>query len=197
MNKKLFVWLCVIGGVLWGIKPIYDGLVIGRKMNTGYIPSDPTDYIKFIFPFLCLGALFIIGTYYKKVVRSSVIVLTLGVILSGLFHFSEIYLYGSNLPFGLLFLFSGTILLLMGALMMYIQLRKIKSRNRLLSLSVFILFLDNLLLVVLAFLSEAIEQKVLEPFMFTQMIVVGWIWAVIGLSLLKLEQITNEQKTGM
>jgi len=47
--KKLYAVLCVIGGLLWGLKPGYDWLVNGREINTGYTPSDWI-IVNFCFP---------------------------------------------------------------------------------------------------------------------------------------------------
>lgn len=58
--KKMLAWLCLIGGLLWGAKPVYDWVVLGRKINTGYKVFDWTDYIKFAFPLLCLGGILIL-----------------------------------------------------------------------------------------------------------------------------------------
>lgn len=190
MNKRL-AWLCIIGGILWGVKPIYDALVNGREMNTGYTPTDPTDYIKFIFPLLCLGALRIIYNAYKKNVRNSVLILSVAVILTGLFHFFEIYFYDSSLPFGFIFLFFGLLGMIVGSLYLFIQLRKVKGTTNLLALAVFVLFLDNFLLVVLAFLMELLPVTISDPIMATLMISVGFIWALIGVALLKEEKDTS------
>lgn len=190
MNKRL-AGLCIIGGILWGVKPIYDALVNGREMNTGYTPTDPTDYIKFIFPLLCLGALRIIYNAYKKNVRNSVLILSVAVILTGLFHFFEIYFYDSSLPFGFIFLFFGLLGMIAGSLYLFIQLRKVKGTTNLLALAVFVLFLDNFLLVVLAFLMELLPVTISDPIMATLMISVGFIWALIGVGLLKEEKDTS------
>lgn len=190
MNKRM-AWLCLIGGILWGVKPIYDALVNGREINTGYIPVDPTDYIKFIFPFLCLSGLLVIYSRYKKKVRNSVIVLFIAVVFNGLFHFFEIYFYDSDLPFGFIFLFFGMFAMIAGSLYLFIQLRKIKGMSGFLTLPVFILFLSNFLLVVLAFLMELLPVTIPDLIMATLMISVGFIWAWIGMALLKVGELES------
>jgi hypothetical protein len=186
--KKTMAWVCVIGGLLWGLKPIYDAQVNGRKLNTGYIPSDPTDYIKFIFPLLCLGGLMKIYFVYKRNVRNSVMILLVAVILSGLFHFTEIYFYDSGLPFGFIFLFFSTISMIIGAMYLVLQLRRMKdSTTSLLVWCIFFLFLDNFLLVVLAFFTELLPVEMTNPIMAVLMVSIGFIWALIGMALLKVE----------
>lgn len=184
--SKMLGWLCVIGGLLWGVKPIYDAIVNGRKVNTGYIPSDPTDYISFIFPLLCLGGLLVVHTRYKKEVRSSISILVAAVILSGLFHFSEIYFYGSGLPFGFIFLFTGTTCMIIGSIYLFFQLRKMKGKSSFLSWTAFVLFLDNLLLVILAFLTELLPEEITNPIMVILLVSIGFIWAAFGWATLKL-----------
>lgn len=182
MNKILAL-LCVIGGVLWGVKPIYDMLFNGRRMNTGYTPSDPTDYIKFIFPLLCLAGLVVMKSLYQKQVRNSVIILYVAVILTGLFHFFEIYFHDSDLPFGFIFLFFGTVGLIIGSLTMFIQLRK--RASRFLVWSVFLIFLNNFLIIILSLLTEVLPTEFTDPVLASLMISIGFIWALVGVAILK------------
>lgn len=192
MNKRLG-WLCVIGGLLWGVKPIYDVLFNGRKMNEGYTPSDPTDYIAFLFPLLCIGGLMAVYSHYKKEVRNSVICLYAAVLLSALFHFFEIYFYDSELPFGFIFLFTGIFCMLIGSLYLFFQLRKIKPAACLLMWTAFLLFLDNLLLVVTAFLTEVLPEKITNPTSAALFILIGFIWAVFGLAVVKAGKLEQKQ----
>lgn len=186
--QKVLGWFCVIGGLLWGIKPLYDALVNGRRLNQGYIPSDPTDYISFIFPLLCISGLLAIYSLYKKEVRSSVIILITSIILSALFNFSEIYLYGSELPFGLLFLFTGTICMIIGSFYLYLQFKKARVTKNLLSWTSIVLFIDNILLVVLAFLSGVLPKDINDPLMAFLLVSVGFIWAIFGIATLRLDK---------
>lgn len=187
--NKILGWLCVIGGFFWGVKPIYDALVNGRRMNQGYIPSDPTDYFSFIFPLFCIGGLMVVYSLYKKEVRNSVIILITAVTLSVLFHFFEIYFYDSELPFGFIFLFTGTIFMIIGSIYLFFQLRKISGKTNLLSWTAIALFLDNCLLVVLAFLTKVLPEDITNPIMVILMVSVGPIWAIFGLATLKLEEL--------
>lgn len=186
--KKTLGWFCIIGGFLWGVKPIYDSIFNGRRMNQGYIPSDPSDYISFIFPLLCIGGLLVVYSRYKKEVRNSVIILITAVILSGLFHFSEIYFYGSALPFGFIFMFTGILCMIIGSIYLFFQLKKVRGKTSLLSWTAIVLFLDNFLLIVLAFLTEVLPEQITNPIMAILMVSVGFIWSVFGLAALMLEK---------
>ncbi|HWL24507.1 MAG TPA: hypothetical protein VNR38_12305 [Ureibacillus sp.] len=186
--QKVLGWFCVIGGLLWGIKPLYDALVNGRRLNQGYIPSDPTDYISFIFPLLCISGLLVIYKLYKSAVKGSVIILIVSIVLSAAFSFFEIYFYGSGLPFGLIFLFTGTISMTIGSLYLYLQLKKAMATRDILSLTSLVLFIDNLLIIVLGFLSEVLPKEINDPLMLILMIFVGFIWAVFGFWTLKLDK---------
>lgn len=194
--KKILGLFCVIGGFLWGLKPIYDAIFNGRRMNQGYIPSDLTDYISFIFPFLCIGGLMVVYSHYKKEVRNSVMILIAAVILSGLFHFSEVYFYGSDIPFGFIFMFTGTICMIIGSIYLFFQLKKVRGITSFLSWTAIALFLDNFLLIVLAFLTEVLPEQITNPIMAILMVSVGFIWSVLGLDALMLEkQNTNKTQT--
>lgn len=173
-------WLCVIGGMLWGLKPVYDWLVLGRKVNTGYMASDFTDWIKFLFPLLCLGGLYVLYALYKEKVRKSTIILAAALFLNGLFHFFEIYFTGSGIPFGLLFMFSGTLLLLVGAGFLVIQLHGSKDIPRSLARLAETLFAVTLLFCLLPFVSESLPEALLTPVMVALMLLVGFIWAAMG-----------------
>ena len=85
----------------------YDWLGLGRVINRAYPPSDPTDYIEFIIPLLCLGGLYRVTRSYKELLGKAPLMVSVGLILTGAFHFSEAYLIDSNIPFGLIFLFIG------------------------------------------------------------------------------------------
>ncbi|KAA9022039.1 hypothetical protein [Niallia endozanthoxylica] len=195
MQKIILGWLCVISGLLWGVKPIYDVLFNGRRVNQGYTPSGPTDYIFFLFPLLCIGGLVVIYSLYKREVRNSVVILSAAVILSALFHFFEIYFYGFNLPFGFIFLFTGTICMMIGSIYLFRQLRTIILTANVLSWTAIALFLDNLLLIVLTFLTEALPEKITNPILAILMVSIGFIWAMFGLAVLKLRETREPSET--
>jgi hypothetical protein len=184
--KKLAAWSCLVGGLLWGMKPLYDWLVLDRRINTGYTTFNFTDYIKFIFPLLCLGGLFVLLSLYKKKVRNSVIILTLALVLNGLFHFFEIYYVNSGIPFGLLFLFSGILFLLIGAIFLVLQLKGIKSILRPLFWLSWALLLNTILFCLLPFVSGGLSEEILTPIMVGLMMLTGFIWAAIGGVLIKI-----------
>lgn len=185
MKIKL-AWLSIIGGFLWSVKPIYDALYNGRTMNTAYTPSDPTDYLSFIFPLFCLGGLMVVYSAHQGKIRNSVRILIAAVILSGCFHFSEIYFYGSDVPFGFIFLFTSTICMIIGSIYLFLQLKKVDGTRRLLPWTALALFLDNFLLIVTAFLTGVLPAEITNPIAAILLISVGFIWAAFGLAALRL-----------
>lgn len=184
--KIKIAWISTIGGLLWGVKPIYDALYNGRTMNTAYTPSDPTDYLFFIFPLLCIGGLMVVYSMYQEKVRNSVMILIAAVILSGCFHFFEIYFYGSGVPFGFIFLFTGTICMIIGSIYLFLQLKKVDGARSLLSWISIALFIDNFLLIVTAFLTEVLPAEITNPIAIILLVSVGFIWATFGLATLRL-----------
>ena len=188
--RKLSAWLCIMGGLLWGLKPVYDWLILGRRINTGYNPSDITDYIKFIFPLLCLGGVFVLFSIYKKRVRNAAIILVVAILLNSLFHFFEIYYTDSSIPFGLLFMFSGIIFLLIGGIVLAFQLKGDKSTSRPLLFCAEALIVNTLLILILPFVSGSLPDVILTPIMVGLMMLVGFIWAAIGAVLIHDEMIT-------
>jgi len=82
------------------------------------------------------------------------------VILSGCFHFFEIYYYGSSMPFGFIFLFTGTMCMIIGSAYMFLQLKIADGTHRLLSWSAFALFCDNMLLIAKALLTGAVPEEI-------------------------------------
>jgi len=184
--RKLSAWLCIVGGLLWGLKPVYDWLILDRRINTGYSASDFTDYIKFIFPLLCLGGVFVLFSLYKKRVRNAAIILVVAILLNSLFHFFEIYFTDSSIPFGLLFMFSGVIFLLIGGIFLAIQLKGDKHIPRSLRWCAEALFVTNLLFLIFPFVSGMVPDVILTPIMVGLMVLVGFTWAAIGTALVKL-----------
>lgn len=186
--KRLAAWCCVAGGFLWGIKPLYDWLVLGRMINTGYAPSDATDYLKFLFPLLCLGGIHILQSIYKRKVRRSAIILAAAIIFQSLFHFFEIYALDSAIPFGLLFMFSGTVLLLIGAFLLKRELQTTEAAPRPLVRLAQSLFIITLLFCALPFLCGFLSDAIETPILILLMMGVGLIFSAIGLVLLKVIQ---------
>jgi hypothetical protein len=184
--KKLYAILCVIGGLLWGLKPGYDWLVIGREINTGYTPSDWTDYSKFLFPLLCVGGIMVLFNLYKKSIKASATILTISLILHTLFHFSEIYMLDSNIPFGLLFLFTGLITMVFGSIILCRQLKRIQTVPRSLAHSALLLMISTLLFCLLPFVSMGLDDSIEGPIMVFLMFLGGVSWSAIGASLLSI-----------
>ncbi|MFD1739519.1 hypothetical protein ACFSCX_23845 [Bacillus salitolerans] len=182
--RTIALWLCIIGGLLWGLKPLYDVLVLDRRINTGYLASDVTDYIKFLFPLFCLGGVFVLFSLYKKKVRASISILAVAVLFHGLFHFSEMYFPNSDIPFGLLFMFSGLVLLLIGAAFLVVQLRREKDIPRLLFRLAVVLFSITFLFCLLPFVSGVFTAELLTGLMVGFMLGIGITWSAIGIALL-------------
>jgi hypothetical protein len=178
--KKLYSLLCVIGGVLWGAKPVYDWLVLDRNINTGLTIFDWTDFIKFAFPLLCVGGVLGLLTLYKKHVKLSAIILFISLILNALFHFAEIYLTHSPIPFGLLFLLTGSITLLVGSTMLVFQLKKVPSIPYILSFLAVGLTVTTFLFCLLPFISNSLIDSLETPIMVGLMMFNGLFWALIG-----------------
>lgn len=178
--KIVAAWFCVAGGILWGLKPLYDWLVIGRQINMGYLASDWTDWIKFTFPLLCLGGIYVLYTLYGKKLRKSLGILALALICNSMFHFFEIYFPDSGIPFGLLFLFSGTVLLVMGSLVLMRELNRNKEIHRSLFRLVSALFILTLLFCVSPFLTAMFSEQVYTVLLISLMMGVGFVWAGIG-----------------
>lgn len=183
--KTVAAWLCVAGGILWGLKPLYDWLVIGRQINTGYLARDWTDWIKFAFPLLCLGGIYVLYALYGKKLRKSLVVLALALLSNSMFHFFEIYFPDSGIPFGLLFLFSGTVLLLVGALVLMRQLHSNKEIHRSLFRLASALFVVTLLFCLSPFLTGMFSEQLYTVLLISLMMGIGFVWAGIGGALLK------------
>lgn len=183
--RSLSARLCIVGGLFWGLKPLYDWLLLDRRVNTGYLASDLTDYIKFLFPLLCLGGIFVLSSLYQKKVCLSTIILSISLLFNGLFHFFEVYITESSIPFGLLFMFTGTLFLFIGSISLVVQLKHIKSIPRPLFWLAQALFVITLLFCLFPFVSRSLPISLLTPIMVGLMMLVGLIWASIGGVLLK------------
>jgi hypothetical protein len=178
--NKFLGWLCLVGGILWGMKPVYDWLILERKINTGYEPSDPTDFIKFIFPLLCMSGLFALLSFYKNKIKIAAVILGISLILNGLFHFYEVYFYGSDIPFGLLFMLTGLLTLLIGATILFLKARKDILIPRPLSMWAGLLALCTLFFCMIPFISAITPDSIETVIMVVDMMLIGFIWAGIG-----------------
>jgi len=182
--KKLLGWSGVVGGLLWGLKPIYDMSIHNRRWGQGYEPTHFLDYIAFLFPLLCIGGLIVIYGFYKKAVRNSIIFLIVAVILNAGFTFSETYFYGSGLPFGLIFMLTGLLSTMIGTIYFVLQLKRASDSNLLLSGGAITLFLVNFLLVAFGFLSDVFPKDLVDFISETLFVSVGFIWSLFGASAL-------------
>ncbi|WP_456277287.1 hypothetical protein [Bacillus sp. AK128] len=130
LKMKIFTWISLVGGLLWGIKPLYDWLFLDRVLHTGYQSSDPLDYVEFLFPLLCLSGLFVLVSKFKLKLTFSITLLTIAFVLNSTFHLFETYYSLSSVPYGLLFLLPGTAFLFTGALSLVFQLYKIEQNTK-------------------------------------------------------------------
>jgi hypothetical protein len=178
--RKFFSLLCLFGGVLWGAKPVYDWLVLGRKINTGLTVFDWTDYIKFVFPLLCIGGILVLLSLYKKQVIVSALILLLSLILHVLFHFAEVFLIDSEIPFGVLFLLTGSITSLAGSTMLVFQLKKETTSPQKLTHLILGLSINMFLFCLLPFISNILNDSIETPIMVGLMMFNGLFWALIG-----------------
>jgi hypothetical protein len=192
--RILFSWVCLIGGLLWGAKPVYDWLVLEREINTGYIVFDWTDYIKFAFPLLCLAGVLVLISLYKKHLKGYAIILIISLILNGLFHFAEIYLTNSGLPFGLIFLLTGMITLLIGSTGLAFRLKKEPTLPPILCYLAFSLSFTTLLICLLPFVSNILHDAIETPVMVGLMFLIGMIWAAIGGALIRIVSLDASRK---
>jgi hypothetical protein len=178
--RKWYSLFCIFGGVLWGAKPVYDWLVLGRRINTGLTVYDWTDYLKFAFPLLCIGGILVLLSLYKKQIKVSAMILFLSLILHGLFHYAEIYLSHSEIPFGFLFLLTGSMTLLVGSIMLVFQLKKVTPiPKKIVQLSLGI-SVTTLLFCLLPFISTILNDAIETPIMVGLMMFIGLFWALIG-----------------
>lgn len=144
------------------------------------------DYSKFLFPLLCVGGVIALFALYKKSIKTSVTILTISLILHTLFHFSEIYMLDSNIPFGLLFLFTGLITMLIGSIILCLQLKRIPSVPSSLAHSALLLMISTLLFCLLPFVSMSLDDSIEGPIMVFLMFLGGVNWSAIGVSLLSI-----------
>lgn len=182
--KTMAACLCIVGGILWGMKPLYDFVVIGRQINTGYFASDWTDYVKFVFPLLCLGGIYVLHVLYSRKLKNPLLLLSAALVFNGLFHFFEIYFPDTGIPFGLLFLFSGTVLLAVGSFMLMRRISFHKEIPRVLLWLTRTLFAVTLLFCLSPFLTGLFQEQFYTMMLISLMMAVGFIWAGIGGALL-------------
>src|SRR5690606_33278908 len=115
----------------------------------------------------------------------SVIILSLALISNGLFHFFEIYAPDSGIPFGLVFMFFGMLLLLTGAYLLMRELKRVERVSHSLVRLVQALFGAALLFCISPFVSGLLSDTAATPLLVLLMMAVGWLWSGIGLMLLK------------
>lgn len=131
----------------------------------------------------------VVYSSHQGKVKNSVMILIAAVILSGCFHFFEIYYYGSDVPFGFIFLFTGTICMIIGSIYLFLQLKKVDGNRSILSWTALALFWDNFLLIVTAFLTEELPAEITNPIVAILLVSVGFIWAAFGLAALRLAKL--------
>lgn len=178
--RKVYALLGVIGGLLWAIKAGYDWLGLGRVINRGYLPSDPTDYIEFLFPILCTGSLIAMTSYFRARFSHSQSIAAVGLLLIGAFHFLETYTFGLGIPYGAIFLLGGSLFMLMGLYMLLIKLWKARTAPRLLTRLVAALFVATCFFCLSPFLTGALPSGTATAITVTLMSLIGLIWAGIG-----------------
>jgi len=177
--RKMTAWLGLIGGLLWAAKSAYDWLGLGRVINTGYPPSDPTDYVRFLTPLLCTGALYVLARRFRGLGKAP-LVLSIGLLMTAGFHISETYFMDSNIPSGLVFLLAGNLLLLFGTLWLALRIKKEPSIPRPLLVLVIALFLTTCLFCLSPFMSGSVSNDIATAITVSLMILTGMIWAGIG-----------------
>jgi len=102
----------VAGGLLWAGKTLYDTLALGRGVDQGYAPTDPTDWIRFALPLLCIGGVLAAGFVRRRGWAACSIA---GLVLIASYFAAETFLFGRSAPYGLLLLFPGFVLSFAGA----------------------------------------------------------------------------------
>ncbi|WP_246943889.1 hypothetical protein [Bacillus pinisoli] len=130
MKLKILLWLSLVGGLLWGLKPIYDLLILDRRIYTGYPPSDHTDYVKFLLPLLCIAGLLMLAYKFHRPLTFSLTILTLALVSSSIFYYMETYQQFSDIPYMILFSLPGMILFFTGAFSLMVQIRRVADAQK-------------------------------------------------------------------
>jgi len=138
--KTIGAIACLAGGLLWAAKMAFDWLGLDREVNRAYPPSHATDQIEFLVPLLCIGGVIALVGRWRGALGSSPALLTAGLALFAAFHYSDAHLTGASLPFGLLFMLTGHLLMIAGALLLARRLRRAADAPRALSAAAFAIF---------------------------------------------------------
>lgn len=178
--RKIGAWLGMLGGLLWAFKAGYDWLWLGRVINRGYLPADPTDYIEFLFPILCIGSLLAMAGHYRLRFGYSHLIAAIGLLLIGAFQYSEAYLVDSNIPAGMMFLFTGSLSMLLGLYMLLIKLCKAKTAPRSLIRLIAAQFTVTCLFCLSPFLTGTLPNDIATAITATLMSLIGFMWAAVG-----------------
>ena len=184
---KIFcAWLGIIGGVLWAFKSGYDWLGLGRVVHRGYSPSDPTDYVVFLCPLLCIGSVLAAALYNRTRHGVSQMLLAAGLLLNGAFYYAEAYLMGSDIPFGLLFLAGGSLLSLTGLTMLVYRLWRSNAAPRSLRGVAGALLVLTILFLLSPFLTESLQAEAATAITVVLAGLIGLCWSGIGVVMLSL-----------
>lgn len=177
----------IIGGILWTGKPLYDWLILEREINTGYPPSNVVDYLSFLIPLFCLvGILGMFSVYGKKIGISSAI-LSLSLLLISTFYVSESYFYGSSIPSGLIFLFPGLLFLMIGAFILFSQIKHHKVIPRIFLKVALTLCALTLTFCISPFFTQQLDNKTATFITTLLMVLIGLIWSIFGICLFRLQ----------
>ncbi len=179
--RLLSAWFGFIGGILWIAKSGYDWIGLGREVNRGYPPSHFTDYIEFLIPLLCIGSMYVLASFFRESLSKAPLVISIGLILTGAFHFSDAVFVDSGVPFGLLFLFTGLITTFFGVTLLAIRIKKSKHIPRSLFGLAVSLNLMTILLVLSPFLREFISNEQLTVVTVGLSMLIGAHWSCIGM----------------
>lgn len=158
----------------------FDWLVLKRVINRGYPPSHVTDYLDFLFPLLCIGAVWEIAQRYGAAVGKAPHALGIGLACTAAFQFSEAYLTHSGIPFGLVFFLTGHLLMLAGLLFVG---RRIRNRG-LLFWSLLALFISIVSVCASPFFTQSLPIELATAVTVSLMAAVGMLWAVVGAALI-------------
>jgi hypothetical protein len=181
MSMRIFcAWLGLIGGVLWAFKSGYDWLGLGRLIHTGYPPSDPTDYVVFLFPLLCAGSVLAMAQHSRIRFGMSPVLLAAGLMLNGAYYYAETYIRDSGVAYGLLFLSGGSLLNLAGLSMLVYRLRQSKAAPRSLRGIAGTLFLVTILFLLSPFATESLQVEAATAITVVLACLIGLCWSGLG-----------------
>jgi hypothetical protein len=181
MSMKIFcAWLGIIGGVLWAFKSAYDWLGLGRVIHTGYPPSDPTDYVAFLCPLLCIGSVLAIALHDRLRFGISPMLLAAGLLLNGAYFYSETYQLRLGFPAGFVFLTGGSLLSLVGLSMLVNRLWRSNAAPRSLQGVAAALLMLTVLFFLSPFFTESLQAEAATAITVVLASLIGLCWAGIG-----------------